>query len=66
MIDRQHQGKGKTDKGEGNKDCGVKVSLGYPADNAQSKKKDVDGTDTVQNGQEEQKLGYMGLLPPKL
>jgi hypothetical protein len=66
MIHRKEQGKTKADKGESHKDRGVKIGLGYPADNAQGQEKDVHGTDAVQDGKEKQDLGYVGLLFPEL
>jgi hypothetical protein len=66
MVNGQDQGKAETDKGEGDKNRGVKIGLGYPTDNAQGQKKNIDGTDTVQDSKEEKDLRHKGLLFPKL
>jgi hypothetical protein len=50
MIDGQNKGEAEADKRKHHKDHRVKVGFGYPADNPQSKKKNIDGTDAVQHG----------------
>jgi hypothetical protein len=65
VISGQQEGETKAYQGKYYQNFGIKVSLGYITENPQGEKQDVDGTDTVHHGNNEQKLGYMGLLFPK-
>jgi hypothetical protein len=66
VINGQQKGKTVTYQAKNYQYPGVKICLGYPADNPQGKEKDIDRTDTVQYGKNKQHLGYVRLLPPKL
>jgi hypothetical protein len=65
MINRQQKRKSKTDKRKNNKNSRVKIGLGYPTYNSQSKKQDVDRTKAIQHRKQKKKLGYVSLLFPK-
>jgi hypothetical protein len=66
VIDGQDEGETKTYQGKYYQNLGVKVCLGYIADNPQREKQDIDRTDAVQDSQNKQHLGYMGFLSPKI
>jgi hypothetical protein len=66
MVDGQEKGKTKTYQGKDYQDPRVKVCLGDIADNPQGKEQHIDRTDTVQDGENKQQLGYVRLLLPKL
>jgi hypothetical protein len=66
MVHGQEEGKGKTYQGKYYQDPGVKVCLGYIADNPQGQEQNIDGTHAVQHGKDKEELGYVGLLFPKI